>query len=77
MKNKMTDLNDHLFAQIERLSNENLKDDELKVEIERSKAVTSVAREICTGAALQLKATIALHEGQIPIVPAMIGVDKK
>ena len=33
IKNKITDLNNHLFAELERLSDEELKGDELKAEI--------------------------------------------
>ena len=43
MKNPLSDLNDKLFEQLNRLSNPDLKDDKLKEEIERSKAVSTRA----------------------------------
>ena len=46
MKNRLTDLNDHLFAQIERLSDEDLKGDELKDEIERADSMARIATQI-------------------------------
>lgn len=56
MKNKLTDLNDHLFLQLERLNIEELKPDELQHEIERSKAMTDIAKSIVSTATLQLAA---------------------
>lgn len=56
MKNSLGDLNNHLFAEIERLSDEDLKGDDLKSEIERSKAVTAVAGQIISNGHLLLKA---------------------
>lgn len=56
MKNKLTDLNNHLFAQLERLNDEGLKGEELQEEIERSKAVTGVSKEVVSNARLVLDA---------------------
>ena len=56
VKNKLTDLNDHLFAQIERLGDESVKGDKLKEEINRSQAINNVAKNIVGNATLQLNA---------------------
>lgn len=75
MKNKLTDLNNHLFAQLERLSDESLKGDELKEEISRSKAVTSVAKEIVENGKLALDAQKSLgHSVQHGQLPDMLSV---
>ena len=77
MKNKLSDLNDHLFAQIERLGNEELSGDELGAEIDRSKAVTGVAKEIISNASTVLRAAELRAEYQrVGDIPGFIGLEK-
>lgn len=65
MKNKLTDLNNHLFAQLERLGDESLTGDKLKEEITRSKAISSVSSQIVNNARLALDAQVAMRELQL------------
>ena len=58
-KNKLVDLNDHLFAELERLGDEDLKGDEIKAELDRAKALSDVTEKIINNASLMLK---AIHE---------------
>jgi len=74
MKNQLIDLNDHLFAEIERLSDENLKGDKLTEEVGRAKSVSNVAAQIINSANLCLKAQIAINDGLINRAPRMLGV---
>lgn len=56
MKNTLGDLNNHLFAEIERLGDENLEGDKLQAEITRAKAVADIATKIVDNASLVLEA---------------------
>lgn len=64
MKNKLTDLNDHLFMALERLNDEELDAEKIEVEAKRADAIVAVAEQIVRGADLQLKAvTILANHG--------------
>ena len=45
MKNKLTDLNNHLFAQLERLGDEDLSGEKIADEVKRAKARKEAAEE--------------------------------
>ena len=62
MKNKLTDLNDHLFEQLERLNDDDLTEEGLIKEIQRSKAITEIAKPIIANAELILEAQKHLDE---------------
>lgn len=55
-RNTLGDLNNHLFAQLERLTDEDIKGDELREELIRAEAVSSIAQQIIANGALVLKA---------------------
>jgi hypothetical protein len=75
MKNKLEDLNNHLFAEIERLGEEDLLGEALTQEIARSKAMSNVASHIINNAALVLKARVAINEHLIKDPPKMLGIE--
>ncbi|PIE72085.1 MAG: hypothetical protein CSA20_09595 [Deltaproteobacteria bacterium] len=66
MKNKMTDLNDHLFAQLERLADEDLDQETLAKEITRSEALCKVSTQIIENANLVFKVQKATWERDLP-----------
>lgn len=56
MKNKLTDLNDHLFAELERLSDEELVGDQLDTELKRADAISKISTQIISNGHLALRA---------------------
>jgi hypothetical protein len=76
MKNRLTDLNDHLFTQLERLSEEGLSGDKLADEITRAAAMVQVADKIVDNARLQLDAVklVAGNTAVFSKLPPMLGL---
>ena len=56
-RNRLSDLNNHLFEQLERLNDTDITEQELKVEITRSKAMSDVAKNIIENGKLALEAS--------------------
>lgn len=74
MKNKLTDLNNHLFMQLERLAEEDLTAEQIADEVKRAHAITDIADQIIRNADLQLKAVnlLATHGDRFrPMLPAL------
>lgn len=72
MKNKLSDLNNHLFAQLERLSEEGMDADQIGMEVKRTEAIVSIADQVVGNADLQLKAAKLFAEhgsGVLPMLP--------
>lgn len=80
MKNKLSDLNDHLFAQIERLNDEDACSDpeKAKVEVLKAQAMSKVASQIIANAKLSFEAFKYSEELAIPQkdMPVMLEVKK-
>ena len=53
-KNKLNDLRDHLFAQLERLNDEELTPDEVQLELGKSKAMTGIANSLIETAKVEV-----------------------
>lgn len=76
MKNKLVDLNNHLFAQLERLSDENLTAEQIEQEVKRTDAIVDVSEQIVRNADLALKAVklVADHGDRFkPMLPMIEG----
>lgn len=74
MKNKLSDLNNHLFAQLERLGEEGLTPEQIELESKRAEAIVGIAEQVVRNADLQLRAaTIIANHGDrfIPMLPAL------
>jgi hypothetical protein len=75
MENTLLDLNNYLFAEIERLDDEELDDEALQKEISRARAITGIASQVVANAGVVLKAALMKKEYGSD-VPALIGDGK-
>lgn len=55
-KNKISDLNDHLFEQLERLNDDTLTGEELDQELKRATGMSNIAEKIIENGKLALQA---------------------
>ena len=69
-KNKIDDLNNHLFAALERLNDESTTGDALSEEIERSKAIANIGGRVIDSMKVQLDFfTVMIDNGYRPNIP--------
>lgn len=75
MKNRLSDLNNHLFAQLERLSDDSLTPEQIEQEVKRADAIVQVSDQIVGNAELQLKAAKLFADHGASVLPhlPMIG----
>jgi hypothetical protein len=64
MKNKLSDLHNHLFAELERLGDESLKGETLQEEIGRATAISKIASQTIANGQLALNAIALVNEMQ-------------
>lgn len=79
MKNTLSDLNNYLFEQIERLNDDELNEEELEKEIKRSESVTKIAKTIIDNGQLSLQAKKHMDEygqGEKVEIP-LLGITSK
>lgn len=66
MKNQLTDLNNHLFEQLERLNDDALTPEEIAREVTRTDAMVKVSEQIINNASIALRGAqlMAEHSGK-------------
>ncbi|MDD2208157.1 MAG: hypothetical protein PHG03_00130 [Bacilli bacterium] len=79
MKNKLSDVNDYLFEQLERLNDDETLDEanNFEKEIKRARAITGVTSQIVQNAKVALDAKKYLDEAGSESLPNMFLLDNK
>jgi hypothetical protein len=72
MKNRLSDLNEYLFMQIEALSITELKGSELQQEVGRARAISGLAAQVIGIGKLALDVELAKSNGDIEYLPALL-----
>jgi hypothetical protein len=77
MKNKLTDLQNHLFAAIEKVLDDDLTGEELKEYMERSRVFNELAKTAVANGALMAKCADMLYgipvSDEVPLIPKSDG----
>jgi hypothetical protein len=72
-KNKLLDLNNHLFEALERINDDSLQGEKLQEEMARAKTITQIGNTIINNASLALEAKKYKDEfGRGATLPLMI-----
>ena len=64
-KNKLSDLNDHLFAALERLNDDDLSSEKIDEDSKRASAIIGLSSQILKGAEVTLNAAKLLSNGDV------------
>lgn len=64
-KNKLTDLNDHLFMALERLNDEELTTEQIEIEAKRADAIIGISDKIIGTAKITLDAMKLVSTGNV------------
>ena len=67
MQNKLMDLNNHMFAELERLGDETLAGDALREEIARASAIAATSGRIIENGGLILRAMALAYDAGLKI----------
>ena len=76
MKNTQVDLTNHLFAQLERLSDDSLTPEQIEQEANRADAIVSISDKILKNGDLQLKAAKLFAEHGSVVLPHLPQIGK-
>lgn len=66
-RNKLSDLNNHLFEQLERLNDEDLSNEDLEKEIKRQRSMSEVATNIIEINRISMDAMKLIAKGDISV----------
>lgn len=64
-KNKLSDLNEFLFSQIEKISDRNLKNDELELEFKRAESLSKLSSQVIGAHKVVLDAAKLIASGNV------------
>jgi len=70
-KNKLADLTNHLFLQLERLADDDMSTDQLEMEAKRAEAIVKLSDQIIGTADLQLRAAKLYADNGDSILPML------
>ncbi len=76
MKSRLSDLNDHLFAQLERMRDEDLTPEQIDIEVKRTDAIVDLADQIVRNADLGLRAAKLYVDHGDKVLPMLPQIGK-